>query len=80
MKKFTLTFALALSLALFTSCTVDELEQNENPATSKMGNSANQFNNNKNGVDINVVVDSLKTTMEDPGFEIDPPKPYPKPE
>ena len=79
MKKFILTLAIVLSLSTLTSCSVDELEQTENSQLDEMRSKMDQLNNNER-IGIGVSSDSLNSLNLNIILEIDPPKPYPKPE
>jgi predicted small lipoprotein YifL len=76
MKKFILTFAIVLSLSALTSCTVEELEQPENSQLNKTRSQVDKIDNNER-IGINISLDSISLNLL---LEIDPPKPYPKPE
>ncbi len=80
MKKFLFALSFMFSLGLLTSCSVDELDENQS-LNSKISyipdNLANTIQNENNLI----LRDSsrVQTTVVG-GSEIDPPKPAPKPE
>ncbi len=78
MKKFILTFAFVLSLGVFTSCSVDELEQTDNSQFDKKSNQKDPSNNTQKPM-IGISLDSLSVNINFE-TEIDPPILVPKPQ
>ena len=78
MKKFILTSAFVLSLGVFTSCSVDELEQPEDSRLNKTAYQINPSNNNER-IEILEPIDTVQIKINI-GLDIDPPIPYPKPQ